>query len=87
MRRWVLPLAAIGFSHAAGASELDVGYLRGSAGPPTYQVIQTPAQEWNAATYRSVIGQPSGACRYCPASGSDFAVGVRIWVAGLVQHG
>ena len=59
MRRWVLPLVAIGFSHAVGASELDVGYLRGSGGPPAYQVIQTPAQEWNAAPYRPVMASPA----------------------------
>ena len=59
MRRWALPLAAIGFSHAAGASELDLGYLRGSGGPSTYEVIQTPAQEWNAAPYRPVMASPA----------------------------
>ncbi len=37
MRRWVLALAAIGFSHTAVADELE--YLRGSA-VPAYTVIQ-----------------------------------------------
>jgi len=59
MRRWVFPLAALGLSHAAGAAELDLGYLRGSGGPPTYQVIQAPAQEWNAAPYRPVMASPA----------------------------
>ncbi len=91
MRRWVLPLAAIGLSHAAGASELDVGYLRGSGGPPNYQVIQTPAQEWNAATYRSVIGSPAAPVVIVPPpvpiSEWEFEFGSRVWFStGKIQQ-
>jgi len=57
MRRWAVPLAVLGFSHAAGAAELE--YLRGPAGyEPGYQVIQTPAQEWNAAGGGSAVAAP-----------------------------
>src|SRR3981081_3414268 len=48
MLRWVLPLAAIGFAHAAGAGELDLEHPRGSKGhhKPTYKVTQSSAREW-----------------------------------------
>jgi hypothetical protein len=62
MRRWAVPLVVLGLSHAAGAADLD--YLRGSTGyAPGYQVIQTPAQELNAAGVGSVA--PLSPVRSC----------------------
>ena len=64
MRRWAVPLAVLGLSHAAGAAELD--YLRGSEGyEPGYQVVQTPAQEWNAAENGSAAVTPAPSARSC----------------------
>ena len=88
MRRWALPLAAIGFSHAAFAGELDV--LRGSESDgPTYSVIQTPTQEWSPVPYSAVVPGPTAPIAVVrpPISEWEFTFGSRVWFStGKIQQ-
>ncbi len=88
MRRWALPLAAIGFSHAAFAGELDV--LRGSESyGPTYSVIQTPTQEWSPTPYGAVVPGPTAPIAVVrpPISEWEFTFGSRVWFStGKIQQ-
>ena len=50
IHRLILCIAVVGLMRQAAAAEIDAAYLRGSH--PAHDVIQTPAQEWNAAPSR-----------------------------------
>jgi len=80
--RLIIYIAVIGLVHEAAAADIDTAYLRGSE--PTYVVIQTPAQEWNAAPYRPVTTSPAPPVASAPPASmiwTGFYVGGHVGAA------
>jgi opacity protein-like surface antigen len=79
--RLIMCIAVIGLVREAVAADIDTAYLRGSQLP--YAVIQTPAQELNAAPYRPVIATPAAPVAPTPPAWfwTGFYVGVHVGAA------
>jgi opacity protein-like surface antigen/outer membrane protease len=77
--RLIVCIAVTGLVREAVAGDIDTAYLRGSENA----VIQTPAQEWNAAPYRPVIATPAAPVAPAPPAWfwTGFYVGVHVGAA------